>query len=165
MSVRRHNYAFIDSQNLHLGIRALGWNLDFGRFRRYLSDKYGVIHAFLFIGYVAENETMYMNLRKQGFELVFKNTSSFRGVTKGNVDAEMILQSLIKMPLYDKAVIVTGDGDFLCLAEYLIGISKLEKVLIPNKAACAHALRNLNYRTHKNIDYLEIQRIKLEYKK
>ena len=44
-------YAFIDSQNLNLGIRSLGWNLDFKRFRVYLKDKYDVKKAFLFIGY------------------------------------------------------------------------------------------------------------------
>jgi hypothetical protein len=35
-------YAFIDSQNLNLGIKDLGWNLDFARFRVYLKDKYKV---------------------------------------------------------------------------------------------------------------------------
>lgn len=28
-----NNYAFIDSQNLNLSIRELGWRLDFSRFR------------------------------------------------------------------------------------------------------------------------------------
>ena len=33
------NYAFIDSQNLHLGIRDLGWNLDYKRFLNDLAEK------------------------------------------------------------------------------------------------------------------------------
>ncbi len=49
---KENNYAFIDSQNVNLSIRALGWKLDFSRFRAYLSDKYHVKKAFLFIGYV-----------------------------------------------------------------------------------------------------------------
>lgn len=32
------NYAFIDSQNLNLAIRTLGWKLDFARFRTYLAE-------------------------------------------------------------------------------------------------------------------------------
>ena len=44
-------YAFIDSQNLNLGIRSSGWVLDFSRFRVYLKDKYRAEKAFLFIGY------------------------------------------------------------------------------------------------------------------
>lgn len=33
-------YTFIDSQNLNLGIRSLGWNLDFKRFRQYLKENF-----------------------------------------------------------------------------------------------------------------------------
>lgn len=33
---KANNYAFIDSQNLNLGVLALGWKLDFARFRSYL---------------------------------------------------------------------------------------------------------------------------------
>ena len=42
-------YAFIDSQNLNLGIKSLGWNLDFRRFRIYLKEKYNVSIVYLFI--------------------------------------------------------------------------------------------------------------------
>ena len=56
-------YAFIDSQNLNLGIRDCGWKLDFGRFYIYLKDKYHVSKAFLFIGYVAGNEALYTYLQ------------------------------------------------------------------------------------------------------
>ena len=45
-------YAFIDSQNLNLGVRSQGWQLDFERFRIYLKNKYNVQRAFLFIGFI-----------------------------------------------------------------------------------------------------------------
>ena len=49
-----NNFAFIDSQNLNLAIRSLGWKLDFKRFRIYLEEKYGVKKAYLFIGFMEE---------------------------------------------------------------------------------------------------------------
>ena len=52
---------------------------------------------------------------------------------KGNVDAELVLHTIINMDKYDKAVIVSGDGDFHCLVEYLDKNNKLEKILTPNK--------------------------------
>lgn len=55
-------YAFIDSQNLNLGVRSQGWVLDFTRFRKYLEDKYNVSKAFLFVGYVPGNEALYTYL-------------------------------------------------------------------------------------------------------
>ncbi len=51
-------YAFIDSQNINLGVKSLGWNLDFKRFRIYLKDKYKVEKAFLFLGYIKENDKL-----------------------------------------------------------------------------------------------------------
>ncbi len=164
MRNKRDNFAFIDSQNLYLGIHALGWKLDFSRFRKYLADKYDVSQAFLFIGYIPSNEILYANLCKQGFKLIFKQISSNKQPTKGNVDAELILHTLIKIPIYDKAILVSGDGDFLCLAEYLIGNNRLEKILVPNKWKCAQALQQLNLIAPNIIDYLELKKDKLQYK-
>lgn len=127
------NYAFIDSQNLNLGILGLGWKLNFGRFRVYLKDKYKVNKAFLFIGYIEKNKKMYDSLKKYGYILIFKPTVVSKHEIKGNVDAELVLHSMIEFKNYDKAVIVSGDGDFYCLIEYLDKKNKLEKIIIPNQ--------------------------------
>jgi len=47
MISKENNFAFIDSQNLNLGVCAQGWELDFARFRVYLKDKYDIAKAFL----------------------------------------------------------------------------------------------------------------------
>ena len=59
---RENNYAFIDSQNLNLSIRELGWKLDYKKFRIYLKEKYKVAKAFLFIGFVEGNNDLYISL-------------------------------------------------------------------------------------------------------
>ena len=41
-------YAFIDSQNLNLGIKSQGWELDWRKFRQYLRNKYYVSKAYLY---------------------------------------------------------------------------------------------------------------------
>jgi hypothetical protein len=74
MNQRECNYAFIDSQNLNLSIRCLGWNLDWRRFRIYLSEKYGVTKAFLFIGFIEGNNELYKTLQSAGFICIFKPT-------------------------------------------------------------------------------------------
>ena len=126
--------AFIDSQNVNLSIRDQGWPLDFGRFRKYLADKYGVKKAYLFIGYIRENEGLYTNLQKDGFILVFKPTLTIKGgAAKGNIDAELVLHAMIEWLNYDKAVIITGDGDFACLIDYFIQKGKLLKLIVPNR--------------------------------
>ncbi|OGY08879.1 MAG: hypothetical protein A2782_02160, partial [Candidatus Blackburnbacteria bacterium RIFCSPHIGHO2_01_FULL_43_15b] len=128
-------YAFIDSQNLNLGTSKnidkvnkriyTGWRLDFKKFRRYLSSKFHVAKAFLFIGYIKQNEKLYKMLRLCGYELIFKPTvKDDQGKAKGNA---------VEYPKYDKAVMVSGDGDFHCLVEYLVSQNKLFRILAPNK--------------------------------
>lgn len=133
-------YAFIDSQNLNLGVMSQGWKLDFARFRVYLRDKYKVVNAFLFIGYLPTNQKLYTYLQSAGYILIFKpvlevNIRNNRKVVKikGNVDAELVLHTMIEYPNFSKAVIVSGDGDFYCLIEYLEDKKKLEKIIVPNE--------------------------------
>lgn len=57
-------YAFIDSQNLNLGVRSQGWKLDWSKFRQYLKNKYNVVEAYVFIGYKPGNERLYTELQK-----------------------------------------------------------------------------------------------------
>ena len=137
MSVK-NNYAFIDSQNLNLGVRSLGWKIDYKKFRLYLKNKYNVDKAFFFIFLVSNNQKLYTMLQSSGFILVFKPTIRYfengKETVKGNVDAELVLHaSAIEYNNYDKAVIISGDGDFACLAEFLVEKNKLLHIITPNK--------------------------------
>ncbi|PKM99233.1 MAG: hypothetical protein CVU78_07320, partial [Elusimicrobia bacterium HGW-Elusimicrobia-2] len=79
--IKENIYAFIDSQNLNLSIRAQGWKLDFAKFRIYLRDKFNVEKAFLFIGYVAGNESLYTSLQEQGYIIwIIHTVCHFEGV-------------------------------------------------------------------------------------
>ena len=139
-------YAFIDSQNLNLGTSKdlynkkhkkiyNGWKLDFKKFRVYLSDKFHVSEAFLFIGRISQNESMYKKLKSYGYHIIFKPTTKDElGKPKGNIDAELVLYSAaIEFPNYNKAIVVSGDGDFYCLYEYLRAKEKLQNIIIPNR--------------------------------
>ena len=130
-------YAFIDSQNLNLGIKSLGWKLDFRKFRFHLKSKYHANKAFLFIGYVKDNQKLYKYLEKAGYILIFKPTLQYsskkKRIIKGNVDAELVLHTMIQLPKFDKAIIISGDGDFFCLIEYLNSINKFLKIITPNR--------------------------------
>lgn len=148
-----NNYAFIDGQNLNLGIQELKWKLDFQRFRVYLREKYGVETAYYFIGYIKENQELYRALQKAGYILIFKEVLIYQdGKTKGNCDAELVLQAMIDYKKYNKAVIVSGDGDFACLVRYLNKKEKLERVVVPDinrysallKKAAAKHLDSMN---------------------
>ena len=162
MEKRENNYAFIDSTNLNLAIKNQGWTLDFKKFRQYLSDRFNITKAYLFIGYVDSNESLYTFLQESGYVLIFKPTLKLPNETyKGNVDAELVLHAMIQYTNYDQAVIVSGDGDFYCLVEYLLKQSKLKRLVIPNKYRFSSLLRKFSFVT----SFLNGTREKLEIKK
>ncbi len=154
-------YAFIDSQNLNLGVRSLGWRLDWRKFRQYLRNKYNVTNVYLFIGYKAGNEALYTNLQQMGYIVTLKPTMELPDKTvKGNVDAELVLHSMIQFENYDKAIIVSGDGDFHCLVEYLEQQSKLLLIVAPNRHYSGLLRKYNNY-----IVRVDLLRNSLEQKK
>ena len=155
-----NNYAFIDSQNLNLGTSKdiyrgkqlvyRGWRLDFKKFRIYLSDKYRAERAFLFIGYIKQNELLYKKLKSYGYTLVYKPTVKDNfGKAKGNIDAELVLHaSAIEYANYDQAVVVSGDGDFYCLHKFLLKKGKLRAIIIPNRKSESSLLREFQEYKH-----------------
>ncbi|MFC1612999.1 NYN domain-containing protein [Patescibacteria group bacterium] len=159
-----NNYAFLDSQNLNLGILELGWKLDFKRFRIYLQEKYNVNKAYLFIGYINKNRCLYKILRSYGYILIFKPTVIGKEKIKGNVDGELILQAMIDFNKYDKAIIISGDGDFYCLVKYLYEQNKILRIFVPNKYKYSVLLRKA-IPSGKKISFMNDFRKLLELKK
>jgi uncharacterized LabA/DUF88 family protein len=160
---KKGNYAFIDSQNLNVGVQKFGWKMDWAKFRKFLAETYNVTNAYMFIGYVPEFENLYEQLHSAGYMIVLKPTfdmtrprpedtklttetnksANIKSVagdkkdddekkTKGNVDADLVLWVMKELKAYNKAVIVSGDGDFYSLVEYLDQEHKLLKLLTPN---------------------------------
>jgi uncharacterized LabA/DUF88 family protein len=138
-------YAFIDSQNLNLGTQRIGWKVDWRKFRQYLNDVHGVTKAFTFIGYMSENEQLYEYMHELGYLVVLKKTTTItqsndndktgkddKHTVKGNVDAELVLYAMKEINNYKRAIIVSGDGDFYSLIEYLDDKNKLYKIMTPN---------------------------------
>lgn len=163
MRKETRNYAFIDAQNLYLGIQELGWKVNYKRFRIYLKEKYGVEKAYMFMGFLLANQELYNFLQTVGFILVFKPILQDKEhPVKGNCDAELVLQAMIDLKDYEKALIVTGDGDFYCLVKHLDSNDKLLKVLAPSSKSCSSLLRGV---AGKKISFVSDLRAKLEYTK
>ncbi len=157
------NFAFIDANNLHLGIRNQGWTLDYRKFRIYLSEKYFVIRAYMFMGYIPERTELYTLLESWGYVLIFKPIlRDSKGMIKGNCDAEMVLQAMIDFHHYNQALVISGDGDFACLVRHLLNNSKLCCVLAPDAGHCSILLKDAAQKMFASLGGL---RSKLEYMK
>lgn len=168
MSKELLNYCFVDGQNLHLWTTTDGWILDPFKLRVYLKDKYHVSKAYYFLGYVKdENNALYTRLQEAGFIVVFKKQMvDMTSNKKWNIDSDMIFYVMEKLieegETFDKVVLISGDGDFKILLEYLIKKNRLEKILFPNKKFTSSLYKDVSLILK---DYLIHNRSKLEYKK
>lgn len=108
--------------------------MNWRKFREFLQTKYNVTKAFMFVGYLQSQEDLYKKLDEAGYTVVLKPTKEMPDETvKGNVDAELVLYAAAKYyNHFDKAIIVSGDGDFYCLVEYLAEHGKLLHLMPPN---------------------------------
>jgi uncharacterized LabA/DUF88 family protein len=161
---KENNFAFIDSQNVYLSVKNQGWKIDFAKFRKYLKEKHGVALAYLFVGYVEENQQMYKQLKKDGYVLIFKPTLVYRDrFRKGNCDAELVLHTMIEYFRYNKAILVSGDGDFYCLAKYLRDNKKLGAVIVPDENRYSALLKKVNLGSEKYLIFLSRAKNIIEY--
>lgn len=162
MIPKENNFAYIDGANLHKGIATLGWNLDYKKFRVWLSEKYGVKSAYIFIGFIPKYKELYKYLQECGFTLVFKEVIyDGDGKAKGNCDADLVLQAARDTyeNKFDKAILIASDGDYAGLVKFLQEKQHLLAILSPaDKDKCSILLK----RTGARIAYINDQRSYLE---
>ncbi len=167
------NIAYVDGQNLHMGTTHsnLPWKVDLKRLRVYLEQKYNVEKAYYYLGYVQEDgvrDYLYEEIQAAGFILIFRqHTAAMLGTKKGNVDSDIIfsiMRRLCENETFDKIVLVSGDGDYKNLIDYLIEKDRFEKVLFPDGQKASSLLKRLG---HQYFDSLSApnMRNKIEKKK
>ena len=167
MKKEEQNHAYIDGANLHCGIQSQGWILDYRRFRIWLQEKHEVKNAYLFLGMIPKHRSLYQSLQEAGFILVFKEVVYDRnGKPKGNCDADLVLQVTIDFfhKAFQKAIIVTSDGDYAGLIKMLHLHQALKMIVSPaQEKKCSILLK----RSNVPITYLGQSRMRplLEFRK
>jgi len=137
---------YIDGNNLYRSAKELGYEIDYKKFRGWLRQKYNPTNIYLFIGLVPSRTSFYEYLQECGFILVFKQTISVGKTIKGNCDAELVLKTV--SDFYTKAfsscLLITGDGDFGCLVEFLQNSKAIDRIISPDEEKCSILLKNKN---------------------
>lgn len=150
-SRQANNLAFVDGQNVYMATAKRDndpWKIDLARLRVYLANKYHVQKAYYFLGYVQEaNQELYEEIQAAGFVLVFReHNPAMIGKKKGNVDSDIIfhiMKRLYKREKFDKIVLVSGDGDYKLLVDFLIEENKLEKILFPDRSRASSLYKKI----------------------
>jgi len=164
-----NNFAFIDGQNLYLGTAQDKWKVDLRKLRVYLKDKYKVQEAYYFLGFVKEEEQdLYSSIQKAGFVVIFReHNENLKTNKKGNVDTDVvfeIMKNLVDNDEMDKVVIVSGDGDYKKMIDYLIRKNKFLKILFPNMSFASSLYKSLSNQFFSHLESPQIKR-KIQYAK
>ena len=154
------NIAYIDGQNLYMGTAQCEpyWKVDLVRFRIYLEKKYHVDKAYYYLGYVQagpHQERLYEKIQSAGFILVFKpHSEAMLGKKKGNVDSDIIfsiMKRLYQEDVFDKVVLVSGDGDYKMFVDFLIEENRFEKILFPNQKFGSSLYKQISHKYFDNL--------------
>jgi uncharacterized LabA/DUF88 family protein len=160
-----NNQAFVDAQNLYLGTTKAksSWKVDLAKFRIYLRDKYKVEVAYYFMGaFDPAQQDLYNSIQKFGYIVVFReHAEPSLSKKKGNVDTDivfMVMKKLIEKEKFDKIVLVSGDGDYWRMVDYLISKNRFEKLLAPSKKSISSLYKKRTSDAFR--DYLDSSAIK-----
>ncbi|OGI77383.1 hypothetical protein A3C57_02030 [Candidatus Nomurabacteria bacterium RIFCSPHIGHO2_02_FULL_33_12] len=156
--IKKNNYAFIDGANLHQGMNYLGWEIDYKKLRVWLTDKFNITIAYIFLGNIPKYGKLYAYLQECGFILIFKEVVyDNTGKPKGNCDADLVLKATQDFynKSYDNMLLVSSDGDYSSLISFLLSEKRLVGILSPaNEKKCSILLK----RTGSKIYYISDQK-------
>ena len=167
------NQAFIDGQNLHFSTAKVEqpWKIDLRRFRVYLERKYSVDKAYYFIGYYMEEfSEMYSKIQEAGFIIVFrKHETNMKSTKKGNVDTDIVFTTMRKIADnedFGKVILVSGDGDYFKMVQYLVEKDKFGRLLAPNEKYRSSLYKTLEPKYYAFLNRPDVkQKIELQPRK
>lgn len=152
---KQQRYAFIDGQNLH---QWLSWHIDYYKFRIYLKDKYKITKAYYFLWFREKENALYEKLQDAWFILIFNlQWEHLKSNKKWNVDTNLVFTCMKKIIEKDMnaALIVSGDGDYKMMVDYLIEKQLFIKILCPNLRYASSLYKHNKHLDAKFFDYLD----------
>lgn len=161
------NFAYIDNQNLYMSTHCSEepWDVDMKKFRVYLKEKYNVTKAYLFMGaFDGNRQDLYSTFQQFGYILIFREHGiELKGKKKGNVDVDIVFEMMrdnFANRDMDKAILVSGDGDYYRTIKYLADQGKLEKVILPSHKNASSLYKRL---TDKYRVYIDTKASKVKF--
>ena len=145
-----NTYAFIDASNIIYGTRDEGWKVDFKKLFKYLKIRYKCKKIYYFAGLDKNNkkqQKFYKKLEEFGFDLVLKPVKIYHQpdgtkVRKANCDVDLTFYAMRDKDFFEKAIFLSGDGDFEILLKYFIK-EKKEVIVIANSRRTAKEIKKL----------------------
>ncbi|MHA1237083.1 MAG: LabA-like NYN domain-containing protein [Candidatus Hodarchaeales archaeon] len=114
---------FIDAGNLYHAAKNLGFKVDFLRLRDYFVNPDETLFEVFYYTAYDPSEAFIIRildwLQHNGFIVVSKQVKKKNGLFfKGDMDVDIVVDMLLNIEKYEKAILFSGDGDFKrCVVE------------------------------------------------
>ena len=159
------NIAYIDNQNLYMSTKhdKKAWSIDMKRFRVYLTEKYNVSRAYLFMGAFDYSMQKIYNLFQQfGYLLIWRlHSPGSMTDKKGNVDTDVVfymMKDASDSRDFENMILVSGDGDYCRTVEYLLEKGKLERILLPSRSNASSLYKRIPESNKAFLDTKEMRK-------
>ncbi len=146
---------FVDVSNMYYSAKNIyGRKVNFGAVLRTAVGKRKLIRAIAYVIEAGElgEEAFFKALSKEGFEVRIKELQVFPGgIKKGDWDVGIAIDMIRLSQKLDAVVLVSGDGDFLPLVEYLKNQGQQVELVAFGKSASAKLIESCD-------DFIDLDR-------
>jgi uncharacterized LabA/DUF88 family protein len=83
------------------------------------------------------------------------------GTKKGNVDSDIILNAMVRLykkEKFEKIILVSGDGDYKGLVDFLIKEDKFGKILFPDQKKASSLYKSIDSKYTASISDTDVRR-------
>jgi uncharacterized LabA/DUF88 family protein len=139
----RDVFVYVDAANIILSAQNHGLDIDSLKLVRHLTDVHRATRVMYFTGNFKSKRREFDVLKTAGVELVYKEIYNEEHKAKANCDVEiahrMTKDALLNPP--EKIVLVSGDGDFAALCDFVHERSIEMKVVAFDPISCSRVLK------------------------
>jgi uncharacterized LabA/DUF88 family protein len=154
--------AYIDASNMFYSQQTLKWNIDYEKLVKYLKRECDLIGVTIYFGKKSNDQKQDKFLKKLvsfGYEVKTREvkyikTRDGQSKMKGNLDAEMILDMVVRKDTFDTLILFSGDSDFGVILDYL----KTQKKRVLVASVKGHVARELLQKAK----YINLKQLKTE---
>jgi uncharacterized LabA/DUF88 family protein len=137
---------YIDGSNLNLSAKNHGLEIDLNLMLLYLKEKYYINSCKYFTPNFKFLETEFEILKQSGVEIIYKKIYREDKKVKANCDVEIShhITLDVRDGKVDKVILLTGDGDFYSLLEYIESNNVEAKIIAIYPKDTSRLYRNSN---------------------
>lgn len=138
---------YIDAANILLSSKSAGLDVDILKLIQKLKDKYRTEKVIYFTGDFKSMQESFDTLIEFGVEMVYKEIYNENSKTKANCDVEISHRITfdIENSLVTKVVLLSGDGDFVHIADY-VNRNNLEiKIIAADPISCSRVIKKRQF--------------------